>query len=220
MVDRLPLSRVLILDEWPDLETRRHELPPRGSPLGVVGLPPPWLEKDYEITRLETGDGGKRLWTVNPVLARIVTSSSKSGSVVDLGCGQGRDAVWLAANGWNVIAVDHLPDAVERGQHLQERYAPGSSIQWEVGDIAEWLSYPADLIYLAYGPTHLLNPEDIVAPSCLVVGFSRAHHARHRKPNTADLVTPELAAAWSAEYGEVELADRLSAYLYRNLCTQ
>ena len=216
MIDRLPQSRVLVMDDWPDLEKRRHELPPRGSSLGVVGLPPPWLEQDYRIRRVDRGDGGKRLWEVNPILARLISAKSLPGTAIDLGCGQGRDAVWLAANGWKVIAVDHLPDAIERGKQLQARYAPDSSIQWEVGDIGEWQSCPSDLTYLAYGPTRVLGPAAIAAPELLVVGFSPAHFGRFHKPNLVDLVTPELAMAWSAEYGEIELPDRSVSYLHWN----
>jgi SAM-dependent methyltransferase len=216
VVDQLPASKVLVLEDWQDLETRRHELPPRGSAMGVVGQPPTWLEREYKITQVATDDGGKRLWTVNPILEHQIGLSESRGTVLDLGCGQGRDAVWLAANGWRVIAVDHLPDAIERGKDLQARYAPESAIQWEVGDIGDWLTYPSDWMYMAYGPTRLLNPTAIYATKCLVVGFSRTHFARHQKPNHADLVTPELAGALLADYGEIDLPDRSAAFLHRS----
>lgn len=201
--------------DWPDLEARRHELPPRGSAFGVVGDPPAWLRETYDVTVAEQGDGKRRLWTVNPVLERVVKARSQPGMVLDLGCGQCRDAVWLAANGWQVIAVDHLPDAIERGQSLQARYAPGSSIQWVVGDLADWQSHTADLAYLAYGPTHRLDPRAVTAKEVLVVGFSQAHYDHHGKPNPIDLVTPNLAAMWNAEYGELNQTDRRAAFLHR-----
>ncbi len=216
MVDRLPQSRVLVLADWPDLEARRHELPPRGASLGVVGDPPAWLCETYDVTVVELGDGNRRLWTVNPILERVVKKRIQPGTVIDLGCGQGRDAVWLAANGWRVVAVDHLPDAIERGRDLQARYAPGSSIQWEVGDLADWQSHPADLAYMAYGPTHRLGPRVVIAREVLMVGFSQAHFDRQGKPNPADLITPTLAAAWNADYGELTQTDRQAAYIYRH----
>lgn len=201
--------------DWPDLEVRRHELPPRGSALGVVGEPPAWLRETYDVTVVEKGDGKLRLWTVNPILERVVKERNQPGTVIDLGCGQGRDAVWLAANGWHVIAVDHLPDAIERGRDLQARYAPGSVIQWEVGDLADWQSHPADLVYMAYGPTHRLDPRAVTSTKVLIVGFSQAHYDRHGKPNPIDLITPNLAATWNAEYGELNQTDRLAAFLHR-----
>jgi len=201
--------------DWPDLETSRHELPPRGSALGVVGDPPGWLQETYNVTVVEQGDGKRRLWTVNPILERFAKERSQPGTVIDLGCGQGRDAVWLAANGWQVIAVDHLPDAIERGQSLQARYAPDSSIQWVVGDLAEWQSHPVDLAYLAYGPTHRLDPRAVTSTEVLIVGFSPAHYDRYGKPNPIDLVTPNLAATWNAEYEELNQTDRQAAFIHR-----
>ncbi|NEC72225.1 class I SAM-dependent methyltransferase, partial [Streptomyces rochei] len=36
------------------------------------------------------------------------------GDVLDLGCGDGGDALWLARRGWRVTAVDISPVAAER----------------------------------------------------------------------------------------------------------
>lgn len=201
--------------DWPDLEARRHELPPRGSSLGVVGDPPAWLRETFDVSVVEQGDGNRRLWTVNPILERVVNERTQPGTVIDLGCGQGRDAVWLAANGWRVIAVDHLPDAIERGRDLQARYAPESVIQWEVGDLADWQSSPVDLAYMAYGPTHRVDPWMVKTSGVLIVGFSQAHFDRHGKPNPADLITLTLATIWKAEYGEMEFSDRQAAFISR-----
>ena len=214
MVDRLPASEVLVIADWPDLELRRHELPPRGSRLTVVGDPPEWLTQQYTVTRADSGDGGQRLWTINPVLERIISQRDVPGTTIDLGCGQGRDAVWLAANGYDVIAVDHLPDAVIRGQELQARYAPTAEIGWQVGEVADWQAHPTDLLYMAYGPTRILDLARVTAREVLVVGFSEAHYARTQKPNVADLVTPRMAEKWNAEYGEMQLSDRHVAFFH------
>jgi SAM-dependent methyltransferase len=60
---------------------------------------------------------------------------------IDLGCGSGREAVYLAAQGWQVVAVDRLPEALQRGRDLQRRYAPDSPpIQWVCADLerSDW----------------------------------------------------------------------------------
>jgi DNA/RNA-binding domain of Phe-tRNA-synthetase-like protein/SAM-dependent methyltransferase len=44
------------------------------------------------------------------------------GSAVDLACGSGRNAVYLALLGWDVLAVDILADALEMTQALAERW--------------------------------------------------------------------------------------------------
>ena len=37
----------------------------------------------------------------------------KPGRALDLGCGAGRNAVWLARNGWSVVGLDNAPTAIE-----------------------------------------------------------------------------------------------------------
>jgi chemotaxis protein methyltransferase CheR len=56
-----------------------------------------------------------RIWSgrVNPVMAAIV-EPLKSGRALDLGCGEGGDAVWLARQGWLVTGVDISATALER----------------------------------------------------------------------------------------------------------
>jgi len=55
----------------------------------------------------------------------------RAGKALDLACGTGRNALWLAEHGWTVTAVDGAPSAVEallsrasqRGIHLDARVA-------------------------------------------------------------------------------------------------
>ncbi|MGC4892394.1 class I SAM-dependent methyltransferase [Micromonospora sp. DT31] len=56
-----------------------------------------------------------RIWSgrVNPVLAEVA-EDLPPGTVLDLGCGEGGDAVWLASHGWQVTAVDISATALER----------------------------------------------------------------------------------------------------------
>jgi SAM-dependent methyltransferase len=37
----------------------------------------------------------------------------KAGKALDLACGTGRNALWLAAQGWNVTAIDAAPTAID-----------------------------------------------------------------------------------------------------------
>jgi SAM-dependent methyltransferase len=63
-----------------------------------------------------------RIWSgkVNPVMAAIV-EPLRPGRALDLGCGEGGDAVWLAHQGWQVTGVDISTTALERAAaHVAE----------------------------------------------------------------------------------------------------
>jgi SAM-dependent methyltransferase len=58
------------------------------------------------------------------------------GKALDLGCGSGQNAVWLAQRGWVVTAVDISPDAIEETRDAAAR--AGVSIVCIVADAAAW----------------------------------------------------------------------------------
>jgi tellurite methyltransferase len=51
-------------------------------------------------------------WEPNPLLAETA-KNLKPGRALDLACGTGRNAVWLAEHGWDVTAVDGSAAAIE-----------------------------------------------------------------------------------------------------------
>ena len=56
-----------------------------------------------------------RVWSgrVNLRLVEVV-STLEPGRALDLGCGEGADACWLAERGWTVVAVDISDTALQR----------------------------------------------------------------------------------------------------------
>lgn len=56
-----------------------------------------------------------RVWSgqVNARLAEIA-EELPAGRALDLGCGEGADAIWLAERGWQVVAVDVSTTALQR----------------------------------------------------------------------------------------------------------
>jgi SAM-dependent methyltransferase len=57
------------------------------------------------------------------------------GRALDIGCGSGRDAVHLAARGWQVTAVEFVDKALERAR--QRAAEEGVDVQWVRGDVGE-----------------------------------------------------------------------------------
>jgi SAM-dependent methyltransferase len=90
-----------------------------------------------------------REWSVTPnaVVAERLGDLSP-GRAVDLACGEGRNAIWLASLGWQVTAVDFSAVAVERGREAAE--SSGVSVDWQVGDALEAPLPGSDLVVLAY----------------------------------------------------------------------
>ncbi|MGI5197122.1 SAM-dependent methyltransferase [Streptomyces sp. CA-288835] len=62
------------------------------------------------------------------------------GDVLDLGCGEGGDALWLAGRGWHVTAVDVSALAIERLTGLADSRGLGDRIVAERHDLRE--SFP------------------------------------------------------------------------------
>jgi len=69
-------------------------------------------------------------------LDAIIASRGKLGSAVDLGCGSGIDAVYLARAGWTVTALDFMPDALEMTRKLAEQ--AGVDLELVQADVMEW----------------------------------------------------------------------------------
>lgn len=60
------------------------------------------------------------------------------GRALDLGSGEGGDALWLASRGWSVTAVDISPTALARGRSAAESAGLGDRISWVEADLAAW----------------------------------------------------------------------------------
>jgi SAM-dependent methyltransferase len=68
------------------------------------------------------------------------------GHAVDVACGEGRNARWLAARGWRVTALDFSHVAIERARELDTEGA----VRWVVADALTAPLPEADLVLLAY----------------------------------------------------------------------
>ncbi|EME16942.1 class I SAM-dependent methyltransferase [Rhodococcus qingshengii] len=74
-------------------------------------------------------------WGVDPagtVATRI--SDLRPGTAIDLACGDGRHARWMAGQGWSVTAVDYSSVAID----LARASDGDKAVDWQVGDATEW----------------------------------------------------------------------------------
>ncbi len=69
---------------------------------------------------------------------REVLASLHPGRALELGCGDGATAIWLAARGWTVTAVDVSQVALEAAAGHAERAGVSSHITWQQADLRDW----------------------------------------------------------------------------------
>ena len=98
------------------------------------------------------------------------------GRALDVACGEGRNAIWLAAKGWRVVAVDFSAVALDKARALAGR--AGMEVDWVLADVTSYVPEPGsfDLVVLAYlhlpaGPlgTVLAHAAAAVAPGGVLV---------------------------------------------------
>ena len=72
-------------------------------------------------------------------LVREVAESLEPGSALDLGCGEGGDAVWLASRGWRTVGVDLSETAVERARTAAASVGlDANAVRFVAADLSEW----------------------------------------------------------------------------------
>lgn len=88
------------------------------------------------------------VWSAEPnTFVVSLTEDLPVGTAIDLGAGEGRNALWLAEQGWQVTAVDFSSVAVERG-----RARPGGQqVDWQVADVTTYEPGDSfDLVLVCY----------------------------------------------------------------------
>ena len=147
-----------------------------------------------------------RVWSgrVNTRLAEVV-STLEPGRALDLGCGEGGDACWLAERGWTVVAVDISDTALQRAAADADARELGDRIEFAQHDLSD--GFPGgtfDLISAHFlhstipldRPRILKNAADAVRPNGLLLivdhagpppwASKLAHH--HEFPSAEEVV--------------------------------
>ncbi len=72
---------------------------------------------------------GEPVWSGEPNGALVdEMADAEPGRALDVGCGEGADAVWLAQRGWQVTALDIAAAALERAEQHARR--AGVQVRW------------------------------------------------------------------------------------------
>jgi SAM-dependent methyltransferase len=168
-----------------------------------------------------------RLWSGNPNPQLVgQTAGLTPGEALDVGCGEGADAIWLARRGWTVTAVDVSALALERAaaEAVAEADGVASRITWQREDLLTWDPGPQrfDLVSAQF----MLLPEAELdsmhrrlagavrrGGTLLVVGHHhddlRANVGRSGPPQMFPTATAMAAALVPAEW-EIQVAGDIS----------
>ena len=117
---------------------------PDASPVGTIGC----VKREDWDSRYA---GSELLWTAEANRFLVAEASGLTpGKALDLACGEGRNAVWLAERGWTVRGVDFSGVALAKAKKLAE--ARGVDAEWVHADLLEYEPEPAasDLVVVLY----------------------------------------------------------------------
>jgi len=95
--------------------------------------------------------GSELLWTAQPNRFLVAEAAGlPPGRALDLACGEGRNAVWLAEHGWQVTGVDFSDVAIGKAEQLAA--ARRVAVAWEQADLLGYRPerHGFDLVILFY----------------------------------------------------------------------
>jgi SAM-dependent methyltransferase len=112
------------------------------------------------------------VWSTEPnqFLAAEVAGLT-AGSALDLACGEGRNAVWLATLGWDATGVDFSDVGLAKAAKLAEANEVTAKTRWVCADATSWVpDEQFDLVAVAY--LHLSEPLRRAAMSVAVAALA------------------------------------------------
>lgn len=161
-----------------------------------------------------------RLWSGRPNGALVAeVAGLTTGRVLDVGCGEGADAVWLAGQGWDVTALEVSGVALERAaRHARDA---GVAVSWVHAGLVEAALPPASFDLVSAQYPALLRTPDAAAERALLVAVAPGgvlllvHHAGMEthaptdgRFDPADYVWPAMVAAMLDEDWQLEVDEQ------------
>jgi SAM-dependent methyltransferase len=196
-------------------EPAPSDLPPLAG--GYLGDPAEQQEWDGRYADRD------QLWSGEPNGALVAeTAGLTPGRVLDVGCGEGADAVWLARKGWDVTGIEVSGLALQRA--AAHAHDAGVDVRWVHAELTEAGLAPGsfDLVSAQY-PALLRTPEAsaerallaAVAPGGVLLLVHHAGMDAHQNDSgfdPADYVWPTMVSAlldedWVIECDEQRARD-------------
>lgn len=151
-------------------------------------------------------------------------SGTSPGTALELGCGDGANAIWLAAHGWTVTAVDVSQVALDLAAAFARKAGVGSRIRWERADLRDWTTtdtFDLAAAFFLHTPLELDRPATIrraaervrAGGTLLVIGHYTLPPWSRKPGNTDSLLSAgELASALALDerLWSIGLADQLA----------
>jgi SAM-dependent methyltransferase len=158
-----------------------HEHEPGHDRLGAATQAAEW------DARYSERDGA--MWSGRPngrLVAELIDLSP--GRALDVGCGEGADAIWLARRGWTVTAIDISDVAVRRAREAAAQAC--AEVEWVCGDALQ-TAFPTrsfDLVSMQYpalpkaaGEAAVWTLIDTVRPGGLLLAVYHDLDDEHRE---------------------------------------
>jgi len=95
--------------------------------------------------------GDELVWTSSPNQFLVAEAVGlQAGRAVDLACGEGRNSIWLAEQGWQVTGVDFSPVGLAKAKRFADLW--GVQVTWVESAVEEWTPPPEgfDLVAMCY----------------------------------------------------------------------
>lgn len=137
------------------LAAYRSHLADQGMAPGEIDQRIAWLREGRESQEIElwnrvlTAEKPRFNTDPNAFLVRMIEGRDP-GRALDVGMGQGRNAIWLARQGWEVTGFDPADKAVALAHELAERAGVTITTETVGSEEFEWGTERWDLIVLSY----------------------------------------------------------------------
>jgi SAM-dependent methyltransferase len=162
---------------------------------------------------------GGPLWSEQPNGSLVAeVAGLEPGTALDVGCGEGADAIWLAHQGWKVTALDPSVVALDRAATAAEGLE--AKVTWVHGGLVETADELGtfDLVSVQYGVLSLDSDGIAIRLLCRAVAACGTLLVVHHELDTAhdghdsllraDHVMPDDVAAIIGDEWQIETYER------------